>query len=69
MLDLVTEQLVFIDETAFNETTEWRLRAYAPIDQPARYHGDIRRGRLWTVLPAYTCDDRSFYFQFNVSIS
>ena len=37
MLHLTAEQLVFVDETLFNETTGWRHNAYAPIGQPARY--------------------------------
>ena len=44
MLNVTAEQLVFVVETAFNEMTGWRMRAYAPIGQPARYQGDIRRG-------------------------
>lgn len=56
MNNLTAEQLVFVDETAFNESTGWRMRAYAPIGQPARYQGNIRRGHNWTVLPAYTVD-------------
>lgn len=56
MNNVTAEQLVFIDETAFNETTGWRRMAYAPIGQPARYHGDINRGHNWSVLPAYTVD-------------
>ena len=56
MLNVTAEQLVFVVETAFNEMTGWRMRAYAPIGQPARYQGDIRRDHNWTVLPAYTVD-------------
>lgn len=53
---MTAEQLVFIDETLFNETTGWRHRVYAPIGQDGRYHADPRRGRSWSVLPAYTVD-------------
>ena len=56
LLGVTAEQLVFVDETLFNETTGWRHRAYAPIGQPARYHADRTRGRSWSVLPAYTID-------------
>ena len=55
-LHLRAEQLVFVDETLFNESTGWRHRAYAPIGQPARYHSSLRRGHSWGVLPAYTVD-------------
>ena len=54
MLHFTAEQLIFIDETLFNETTGWRSHAYAPIGQPARYQGPRSRGRTWSVLPAYT---------------
>ena len=56
LLGLTAEQLVFVDETLFNESTGWRHRAYAPVGQPARYHADRTRGRSWSVLPAYTVD-------------
>jgi hypothetical protein len=32
---LMAEQLVFVDETLFNETTGWRYGAWAPIGQAA----------------------------------
>ncbi len=44
LLHITAEQLVFVDETLFNETTGWRHRAYAPVGEPARYHADRRRG-------------------------
>lgn len=56
LLGLTAEQLVFIDETLFNESTGWRQHAWAPIGEPARYNADISRGRSWSVLPAYTID-------------
>lgn len=48
------DQLVFIDESLFNEATGWRYYAYAPVGQPGRYHVSRRRGHSWSVLPAYT---------------
>ena len=48
------EQLVFIDESLFKLQTMWRSMAYAPIGDPARYHGDMRRGDAYSILPAYT---------------
>lgn len=48
------EQLVFIDESLFKLQTMWRSMAYAPIGDPARYHGDMRRGDTYSILPAYT---------------
>lgn len=54
LLGFTAEQLVFIDETLFNESTGWRRHAWAPIGEPARYNADMTRGRSWSVLPAYT---------------
>lgn len=48
------EDLVFLDESIFSEKTGWRHHAYAPIGHPARYTQDIRRGKTWAILPAYT---------------
>ncbi len=56
MLRLTAEQLVFVDESLFNETTGWRHQAYAPVGQPARYQASRTRGHCWSVLPAYTKD-------------
>ena len=56
LLDVTAEQLVYIDETLFNESTGWRHRAYAPVGRPGRYHADRTRGYSWSVLPAYTID-------------
>ncbi len=44
MLRLTAEQLVFVDESLFNETTGWRHQAYASVDQPARYQASRTRG-------------------------
>ncbi len=49
----MAEQLVFIDESLFNETTGWRQYTYAPVGQPGRYYASRRRGHSWSVLPAY----------------
>jgi|SRR6266536_5132306 len=50
-------QMVFLDESLFNETTGWRLTAWAPIGQAARYSGSRRRGRNWSLLAAYSIKD------------
>ncbi len=60
LLNLTAKQLVFVDELLFNEIIDWRLRAYALIDQSARYRANIIRGRLWSVLSAYTSNDKFF---------
>jgi len=38
------DDLVFLDESIFNEKTGWRHHAYAPISHKARWAQDIRRG-------------------------
>jgi len=48
------DDLVFIDESLFNERTGWRHRAYGPIGHENRWIGDAKRGRAWSILPAYT---------------
>lgn len=58
MVDVLAEQLVYVDESMFNQMTGWRHRAYAPIGHPARYHADRTRGHSWSVLPAYTIDGK-----------
>ena len=54
LLNVIVEQMMCVDETLFNEMTDWRHRAYAPIGQFARYHANRKRGVSWSVLPAYT---------------
>jgi transposase len=48
------EDLVFLDESIFNEKTGWRHHAYAPIGHEARYTQEIKRGDTYAILPAYT---------------
>lgn len=48
------DDMVFLDELIFNEKTGWRHHAYGPIGDDARYSQDIRRGKTWAILPAYT---------------
>ena len=57
LLRLTAEQLVFVDETLFNETTGWRHHAYASVGEPARYQASRKRGHCWSVLSTYTIDD------------
>jgi transposase len=51
-------QVVFIDESIFNEKTGWRHRRYTPIGHEARYQEDVRRGKTWSILAALTIDHR-----------
>jgi transposase len=50
------DQLVFIDESLFNEKTGWRTRGYAPIGSPLRYLANINRGQTYSILLALTID-------------
>ncbi len=57
LLQLMTEQLVFIDETLFNETTRWHHQVYASIDESARYQVSRKRKHCWSVLSTYMIND------------
>jgi transposase len=46
------DDLIFIDESIFNEKTGWRTKAWGPIGEPARYQSSISRGNTWSILPA-----------------
>jgi transposase len=56
MLRFEAEDLVFLDESIFNEQTGWRSKAYAPIGHEARYIGSASRGRTCSILGAVTTD-------------
>jgi hypothetical protein len=43
----------------FNETIDWRFCAYALIDQSARYHVNISREFIWSVLLVYISNNES----------
>ena len=45
--------MVFLDESMFNKIIGWRLTAWAPIGEAARYTGDINRDYIWSLLVAY----------------
>ena len=48
------DDLVFLDESIFNEKCGWRHKAYGPIGDRSRYTQDIKRGDTYAILPAYT---------------
>ena len=50
MRQFVAEDLVFLDESIFNEKTGWRYRAYGPIGQDIRYLADVRL--CWAASPS-----------------
>jgi transposase len=56
MRQYAAEDLVFFDESIFNEKTGWRYRAYGPIGQDIRYPADVQRGRTWSICAAMTID-------------
>ncbi len=60
MLRLTVEQLVFVNESLFNEITGWRHQAYALVDQSARYQAFRTREHCWSVLSIYTKDEYLF---------
>ncbi len=57
LLQLMTEQLVFVDETFFNETTRWCHQVYASVDESARYQVSRKRKHCWSVLLTYIIND------------
>jgi hypothetical protein len=61
MRQFAAEDLVFLDESMFNEKTGWRYRAYGPIGQDIRYPADIQRGRTWSICAAMTIDGWLLY--------
>jgi len=40
------EDLIFLDESIFNEKTGWRYHAYAPTGTAPEIHSDINRGKI-----------------------
>ena len=50
------EDLVFLDESIFNEKTGWRYRAYGPIGQAIRYPNNVQRGPTWSIVAATSID-------------
>jgi transposase len=54
MRQFAAEDLVFLDESIFNEKTGWRHKAYGPVGEPNRYTQDIKRGKTHAILPAFT---------------
>ena len=56
MQHIAAKDLVFLDESIFNEKTGWRYCAYGLIGQDIRYPTDIQRGRTWSICTAMTID-------------
>ncbi len=60
MLRLTVEQLVFVNESLFNEITGWCHQVYAFVDQSARYQVSRTKEHCWSVLSIYTKDEYLF---------
>jgi transposase len=50
------EDIIYLDESIFNEKTGWRYRGYAPIGDEVRYSEDVRRGKTWSVCGVLASD-------------
>ncbi|KAL3704461.1 hypothetical protein TMatcc_010152 [Talaromyces marneffei ATCC 18224] len=50
------DDLVFLDESIFNEKTGWRQHAYAPIGDDAEIDANINRGKTWSICAAMTLE-------------
>ena len=60
LLQLTTEQLVFVDETFFNKTTRWCHQVYVSVDELARYQVFKKGKHCWSVLSTYMINDYLF---------
>lgn len=56
LTDWTYEQLMYIDESAFNERTLDRKFGWAQVGTPARQIESFKRSKKWSILPLYTYD-------------
>ena len=63
MIAIHAEQIVFLDETLFNEIIDWRATTWTPIDKTTRYIDDRNREHSWNLLTGYTIDDYLPYYK------
>ena len=54
MAVFAAEDLVFLDESIFNEKTGWRYQAYGPMGSDLRYPANTDRGKTWSICAAMT---------------
>ena len=52
MSQFAAENLIFLDESIFNEKTDWWYQAYASIDEKAWYHADVQKDTIWSIVAA-----------------
>ena len=57
MLDIVVEQLCFIDEFIFKQQSYWRFMIYDSIEKIVRWYEDMRRDDIHNILSIYIVDD------------
>uniref|UniRef100_A0A093X9Y0 Uncharacterized protein y4pE/y4sA n=1 Tax=Talaromyces marneffei PM1 TaxID=1077442 RepID=A0A093X9Y0_TALMA len=50
------EDLIFLDESIFNEKTGWRQHAYSAVGEDAEIEDSINRGSTWSICAAMTLD-------------
>jgi transposase len=48
------DDLVFLDESIFNEKTGWRTHGYGQAGRPVEHHTNIARGKTWSICAAMT---------------
>ncbi len=60
MLRLTIEQLVFVNESLFNEITDWHHQVYVLVDQSACYQVFRMKKHCWSVLLIYMKDEYLF---------
>ena len=61
MQQFATKDLVFLDESIFNEKMEWRYRAYRPIGQDIYYPANVQRGYTQSICTAMTINGWLLY--------
>ncbi len=57
MLRLIIKQLVFMNESLFDEITDWCHQVYASIDESAHYQVSRKKEHFWSVLLTYIIND------------
>ena len=57
MSQFTADNLVFLDESIFNEKIGWQYWAYALIDEEAWYDANVRRGATWSIVAIMTVNE------------
>jgi transposase len=56
MAEWDARQLIFVDESAYNERTGDRRYSWAPVGRSAKIKRWLKKSIRWSVLPAYTLE-------------